>query len=543
MAVKLNWIDRAVAAIDPIRGARRLQARQALALFGGGDSYYGADQTRRAVRNWRPKARSADADTVPALADLRAKSRDLARNNAIAGGAVAGVTTAVVGTGLSVQPQILARRLGLSEAAAQAWQQDAKESFELWAARAEWCDQAAKLNFYGLQELAFRSALESGDLFALLPMQRFGGEPFETKVQLIEADRCINPPQQSDFASTEWLGGIRVDANSRPLAAWIADQHPGETFGSKLTGREVAFYGKTGRRNLLHLVPIDRPGQRRGVPYLAPVMEPLRQLGVYTDAEIMAAVVSSMFTIFVKRPAPENPEPSPDGASSSAPVKRGEISGDEIGLESGAVLELGTEEDIVTANPSRPNAAFDPFVQAIFQQIGMRLEIPRDVLMKSFLASYSAARAALLEAWRFYRKRREWLAGQFCQPVYEAVITELVLAGRLNAPGFVRDPLRRAAYLRAVWIGDAPGAIDPLREADAAEKRIAIGISDKAAETVAYSGRNWEDVHAQRVREWRAEERDGLGPVRTPAPPPPPRQGAGGQAAGKTDDTTDEETE
>jgi lambda family phage portal protein len=541
MAVKLNWIDRAVAAIDPIRGARRLQARQALALFGGGDSYHGADPSRRAVRNWRPKARSADADTVPVLADLRAKSRDLARNNAIAGGAVAGVTTAVVGTGLSVQPQILARRLGLTEAAAQAWQQDAKELFELWAARAEWCDQAAKLNFYGLQELAFRSALESGDLFALLPMQRFGGEPFETKVQLIEADRCVEPPRQSAFASTEWLGGIRVDANSRPLAAWIADQHPGETFGSKLTGREVAFYGKTGRRNLLHLIPIDRPGQRRGVPYLAPVMEPLRQLGVYTDAEIMAAVVSSMFTIFVRRPNPENPV-DVSGSAPTAPVKRGEIRGDEIGLESGAVLELGEDEDIVTANPTRPNDKFDPFVQAILQQIGMRLELPAEVLVKHYKASYSAARAALIEAWRFYRKRREWLAGQFCQPVYEAVITELVLAGRLNAPGFVRDPLLRASYLRAVWIGDAPGAIDPLREADAAEKRIDIGISDKAAETIAYSGRNWEDVHAQRVRERRAEERDGLGPVRTPAPPPA-REGSGDQADGKTDDTTDEETE
>jgi lambda family phage portal protein len=529
MPAKQNWIDRALAAVDPIGAVRRLQARQALAMFGG-DSYHAANPQRRAVRNWRPLARSADGDTMPVLADLRAKSRDLVRNNALAGGAVAGVTTSVVGTGLSVQPQILARRLKMSEEAAQAWQQEAKDLFELWAARAEWCDADAKLTFYGLQELAFRSALESGDVFSLLPMQRAAGEPFETKVQVIEADRILNPPGTSS-ASTEWSGGIRVESGGRPLSAWVADQHPGDAvFAGKLSGREVPFYGRAGRRNLLHLVPIERPGQRRGVPYLAPVMEPLKQLGVYTDAEIMAAVVAGMFTVFVKRPGAENPVDL--AGTTTAPVAPGEVKNAEMGLDNGAIVDLAEGEDISTANPGRPNTAFDPFVQSILQQIGVRLELPHEVLVKAYKASYSAARAALLEAWRFYRKRRDWLASQFCQPVYEAVITELVLSGRLHAPGFVRDPILRACYLRAVWIGDAPGAIDPMKEADAAGRRIEIGISDKAAETIAFSGRNWEDVHAQRVREHRAELRDGIAPV----PPPTPR----GQ---EDDDGTDEETE
>lgn len=517
MAAKLNWVDRAIAAVAPVAAVRRMQARQALAI---GDSYYASSPERRAVRNWRPFARSADADTVPVLADLRAKSRDLVRNNALAGGAVATVVTAVVGTGLSVQPQLLARRLRMSEEAAQAWQQEAKELFELWASRPEWCDQAARLNFYGLQEVAFRSALESGDLFALLPMERFGGAPFETRVQLIEADRVTNPRSQfSNIGPDGWVGGIRTDDGGRPVAAWVADQHPGGLIfnTTTLTGREVAFYGKSGRRNLLHLVPIERPGQRRGVPYLAPVMEPLRQLGVYTDAEIMAAVVSGMFTVFVTRPNAENP---PDLAgTSTATVAPGERDGDDVGLGNGAIVDLVEGESVSTANPGRPNEKFDPFVQAILRQIGVRLELPFEVLIKHFTASYSAARAALLEAWRFYRKRREWLAAQFCQPVYEAVITEAILTGRLPAPGFLRDPILRASYLRAVWIGDAPGAIDPLRETEAAGRRIAIGISDKAAETIAYSGRNWEDVHAQQVREKRAAERDGMVPMQTSAPP------------------------
>lgn len=527
-----TWLDAAIGAVDPKRALERAAARRTLALIGGSDSYYGADRSRRATRNWMPRLTSADSATLPALADLRAASRDLVRNNPLAGGAVAGVTTAVVGTGLSVQPQPLRSRLGLSEDQARAWAQQAKEWFELWAANPLWADQTGRLSFYGLQRLAFRSALESGDVFALLPMQRYGNEPFASKVQLVEADRVLNPPKAD---SAQWLAGIRCDAGGRPVELYIADRHPAEgLLLGPAEGRTYAYFGEqTGRRNVLHLYTLLRPGQRRGVPYLGPIIEPLKQLGTYTEAEIMAAVIQGAFTVFVKKDAELDAEQRAAGqqaGGAQAAVAPGGQAGNELGLDYGAIVDLLPGEDVTMANPGRPNAAFAPFVDAILTQIGMALELPREVLTKTFTSSYSAARAALLDAWRFYRERREWLAGGFCQPVYEAVITEAVLSGRLRAPGFARDPLVRAAYLRAVWIGDAPGAIDPLKEADAAARRIEIGISDKAAETVAYSGRNWEDVHAQRVREAQAEKRDGLAPAPAPVAAAPAGNDAGNDA-------------
>ena len=53
----------------------------------------------------------------------------------------------------------------------------------------------------------------------------------------------------------------------------------------------------------------ERAEQYRGVPYLAPVIESLKQLTRYTEAELMSAVVSSFFTAFVKTEADtgENP--------------------------------------------------------------------------------------------------------------------------------------------------------------------------------------------------------------------------------------------
>lgn len=517
----VRLLDRMIEYVSPDLALSRARARAILAASGAGSGYVGADRTRRPQRFWRTRPTSADEATLPDLVDLRAASRDLARNNPLGGGAINTVTTAVVGTGLGVQPQVRAKFLRMSDDQAREWQGEARQLFEMWAGNALWCDITGRQTFYELQELAFRSALESGDAFALLPMERVAGEPFATKVQLIEADRVCNPHNR--LRDDRLAGGIEINDAGRPVQCWIARKHPG---GLVVGGNEwgaVQFFGaRTGRRNVLHLVQILRPGQRRGVPYLAPVIEPLKQLGDYTDAEITAAVISGMFAVFVKKEVgSDGAPPVPMAAESVAP---GTTAQNELRISSGAIIDLAEGEDVAFANPMRPNAAFDPFVQAILRQIGVALELPFEVLIKHFTASYSAARGAMLEAWRFYRKRRAWLAAQFCQPVYEAVIWEAVAEGRLSAPGFLRDPMVRAAYLTAEWIGDAPGHINPLQEANAAKVRIETGISSRQKESVAYDGSNWEENHQQIAQEEAARKKDGIaaspptGPAGAPVP-------------------------
>ncbi len=492
-----TWVDRLVGVFDPQAELARRAARARLQVLDGG--YVGGDVTRRSFRTWGARARSADADTLPQLTQLRAHSRDLVRNNALAGGAVAGLVTGVVGTGLAVQPAVDQALLRLTPEQASAWQRQAKALFELWASRADWCDVTGQLDFYALQGLAFLSELESGDCFATLPELKVGS-PIGFAVQLIEADRICNPGGKPDDLAG-WAGGIRCNAAGRPERVAIAQRHPGGYNAAANAWSEVEVWGgRTRRRNVLQLVDVNRINLRRGVPYLAPVMEPLKQLGTYTDAEIQAAVISGMFTVFV----------TSEGADAGATASATAGAATDIELEGGGIFNLLPGEKIETANPGRPNSAFDPFVQAIVRQIAMRLEQPYEVLLKHYTSSYTAARAAFLDAYRMWRRRRARLAAQFCQPIYEAALLELVVAGRLRAPGFLRDPLVRAAYCRADWIGDAHGSLDPVKDASAARERISLGISTRADETVAYSGRNWEDVHAQLAREQAARREAGL---------------------------------
>lgn len=462
---------------------------------GDTSAYHGASVTRPAMRHAMPSTRSANAEVIPALKRLRPIARDLYRNNALAGGAVRNTVTHVVGTGLAVQPAVAAAPLNITQAQASALSAQAKTLFGVWAGRPASVDVRGKLDFYWTQDLWLRSELCSGDVIAALVYDKRPGDVFGTKVQIFEADRVCNPDNKAQLdadAVGEWVDGFMHDEYGRAVKVAIANRHP--EGGKKLTWTIRDIYNERGQRQVMHGMTEDRPGQARGVPYLTPVIELLMQLGRYTEAEIAAAVISAAFTVFVEHEgAADNP-----AALDAAMAGQGAGPMPELQLASGMVVDLARGEKVSFANPARPNAAFDPFVVAILRQIGVALELPFELLVKHFQSSYSAARGALLEAWRFFMRRRSLLAMQYCQPVYEAIFTECVITGRLRAPGFLRDPYVRELYLRASWVGDAPGTLDPLKEAQASTERLNNRTSNLAKECMGYDGADWADVHAQR---------------------------------------------
>ncbi len=507
--VEPNLIDRVVSYVDPIRGARRMRARAAMSLVGG---YLGAKKDRRATQTWHPTQNSADADLLPDLPALRERSRDLVRNSPLATGALGTVLMNVVGTGLSLIPRPDGEVLGMDEAQTDAWVALVEREFRLWAETVE-CDLTRNQNFFQMQELVFRGVLESGDIFVLTPMLKTNLSPYELRLQVIEADRVETPRGIMDEGRTKEgrkiAGGVEMDDNGAAIAYHILKAHPGSREGRARgkSDRVPAFGNRTGRRNVVHVFERARPGQTRGIPYLSPVIEPLKQLDKYTEAELMATVISSLLTVFVKTEDGGGLAPLPAGkGATTGPSGEAE----EIKLGSGSIVDLRPGEDIATVSMNRPNAGFDPFVQAVLRQVGVALGLPFEVLVKHFTASFSAARAALLEAWRFFRMRRAFLSASFCAPVYEVWMQEAVASGRVAAPGFFADAALRSAYLQAEWIGNSPGAIDPTKEVTAAEKRLQIGVSTLAEETLALTGGVWEDKHRQQVKERRARERDGL---------------------------------
>lgn len=494
-----------------------------LALAGG---YTGARLNLAQLSRYMPMAGSANADTIRDLPMLRARSRDQMRNAPVALGALNTTVSHTVGTGLTYTPAIDAEFLGLSDELAEVWQDNTKRRFRAWAESTD-CDIARQLDFYGIQELGFRSFLESGDCFVITPRIARAGRPARLALQLIEADRVCNPERKADSATL--VDGVEIASDTGEVVAFhVARQHPGANLyasAANVWDRVEARGAKTDRRNVLHLFKPLRPGQVRGVPWIAPIIEPLKQLGRWSEAELNAAVISGMHATFVKMD-PEAFMAMYDDADKQTYINGAKKWSGE--MESGQAINLLPGESIDSPAPGRPNPAFDPFWTAMVRQIGMALEMPFEVLTMHFQSSYSAARAALLMAWKSFRSKRDLLAKLLCQPVFELWLADEVVEGRISAPGFFSDSVVRAAWCAAIWTGDGPGSIDPAKEVDAARKRVELGISTKQAESILHDGVDWEQKHEQRVKEINAEKRDGIyiPPIGSPVLP-------GGQAPGE----------
>lgn len=479
--------------------------RRSAKVVNQGYGQHGANQNKNSLAGWKSVLGSALEDIERNIPKLRERSRDLYMGAPLATGALKTTRTNVIGAGLKLNSQIDYEYLGMTVEEADAWETKVEREFNLWAESIH-CDAQRMNNFYELQQLAFISWLMSGDVFSLLPIIPRINMPYDLRVQLIEADRVCTPMSKS--FDNKIVNGVEVGAFGEVIAYHIAQQHPHSVGITKQEWKRVEKFGsKTGRPNILHLMESERPEQRRGVPILAPVIESLKQLARYSEAELMAAVVSGMFTVFIKS---KTPEESQLGNAIHPDDQLGDLDEGSYELGNGAIVALGEGEEVQESNPGRPNTAFDGFVTSICRQIGSAIEIPYELLMKHFTASYSASRAALLEAWKMFKMRRTWMANDFCQPIYEEWLSEAVAKGRINAPGFFTDPIARKAYCSAEWNGPSQGQIDPLKEVNAAIKRVDNGFSTRQRETVELNGGDFYKNHRQRVVEEQLRREGGL---------------------------------
>jgi lambda family phage portal protein len=461
--MKISPLYRAIAKVAPgfvanrLHSKAKLQALEALpdlaALAGDTSDFASGPRGSR----FAPSPRDARSDTLPFLRMQRGQVRDLARTSPIAAGAINTNVDRVIGTGLALSCQPALRILGWSPDQGLEFKAKVQSEFSLWYDSVE-SDVEKTLVGTQQQELVLRSALESGDCFTLLPDgKRTPTMPYALRIQVLEADRVGNPGGKQDTPTM--AGGVLLDAEGAPKAYHLYDVHPGGYLpgqgGGLYAGQWIDRVGPSGRRRMLHHYRKRRPGMPRGVPYLAPIIDCIKQISRYTDAEIMAAVVSACFTVFITTPT-GNAAPIFDGA--------GPVVGDEIELGNGAVVGLAPGETPQFANPGRPNPNFDPFVQSILKLIGMGLSLPYELLIKQFNSSYTASKAALLDAWVYFRSVRAWMALSHCQPIFETWMTEAVAIARVPAPGYFADPLLRWAYTRAAWPGDSMGSIAPKDE-------------------------------------------------------------------------------
>ncbi len=513
-------VDSVVDAVSPAHGFARRRMRDAAIRYEAISSFGGAG-TGRFLGDWIVSAASADADLLPDLPMLRQRARDLVRNDGNASGIIETIVTNVIGCGIKPQSRVDTEALGIQPDAARPFQRAAERAFARWCPHA---DVTGHDDWYGLERLAFRSWLESGEVLALfvaLPERAaFRPErPYSLAVQLIEADRLASPFGYSTVTTNpdndnEIRDGVEIDGMGRPVAYWIRKRHPGDTLGAIPNPNDfdrITAFDSMGRPRILHLFPRLRVGQSRGYPIFAAILELFRHDAKYFEAELIAARVASCFAAIVTR--------SDAGSFAPNPLASGETGPDGEPMREifpGTVDYLAPGESITQLNPSRPNAQFGPFIEQLERKMAASIGFSFEGLFRNYSkTNFSSARAALLGDQHVYKVLQSVFAQKLCQPTWSLVLLEALLRDELPLEGKLSE-----AWTGARWIGPGYGYVRPDQEVKASIEAIGGGLSTLADEC-ASTGRDWEETLEQLARERDKRAELGLDDPTAPEPADP----------------------
>ncbi|CDN60034.1 Phage portal [Burkholderia cenocepacia H111] len=484
-------------------------------------AYDAADMSGQHMRDWNPVLWSPDGELNPYRDRIVSRVRDLVRNDGWASAAVTRTLDNVIGadfrpmckpdyralavqTGLKTFDHVWADEFGRAlEAAWRTWSEDPSR----------FCDAQRKLTIPQMMHLAFRHKVVDGDALGMLhwmPDRLPRGARYATVLQLIDPDRLSNP--QQNFDRQTMRGGVEVDDFGAAIAYHIRKAHQGDWFsgGRQVTWERIPAETDWGRPIVVHDYDFDRASQHRGgAGILTPVLQRLKMLIKYDGTELDAAIINAIFGAYVTSPFDKQlvGEALGDGeeeAVNGYQDARAEFHDkNDLRLGGARLPILFPGESINTVSATRPAGNFAEFENAMLRNVAAGTGMSAQQISQNWSdVNYSSYRAAALEAWKTFDRRRRDFGRGFGQPILCAFAEEAMEVDSLPLPaGAPEFNMARAAYTRAWWIGPGRGYVDPLKERQGAALGIESGFSTLEDESAEVSGTDWRDNVDQRAIE------------------------------------------
>lgn len=443
----MPFLDDLIGRLSPAWAAQRARARyQARVWADVMASYDGASKSAR-TRFWKRPGTSANAEIGPALATLRNGARELVRNDALAARAKQAIVGNVIGTG------ILPETVGAPGERIRARYEDlARAHLDTTA-----CDADGRNNLYGIQALAFGTMVEAGEAIIRRRRRRVSdGLPVPVQYQVLEGDFLDTlrdgPVPGGGFA----VQGVEFDAIGRRVAYWLFTQHPGDA-----TWRRTPESVRVPAEDVIHLFRADRPGQVRGVTWLAPIMLGLKDFAEYRDAQLVRQKIAACFAIFETDMFTD--EALPAGGLTGAAAQGSGNENRQVSVEPGMYQKLGPGRDVKFANPPGVTG-YREYTVETKHDFAAGLGITYQTLTGDLReVNFSSGRMGWLQEQRNIMAWQELLAiPQLCEPLWRWFAEAVVLTAPL--------PL-----LAAKHTPPAREMIDPTKEGPAERDMVRAG--------------------------------------------------------------------
>lgn len=451
----------------------------------GGRRAYEAAAGGRLGFGWLTNSAGANAEIDAARATLRDRSRDLARNSALATRALSVLAGTLVGEGIRPQPQT-----GDAELDALL--------LELWSTLGLDVDVDGRCDVYGLQLLAVGAWLESGE--SLLRRHWVAdGRAVPMQIQVLEpdliADSLWSPPAPSEGTAEQY--GIVWDSDGRRVAYRMYRRHPGESWSQGATTETTLVPAS----EISHVYRVTRPGQARGVPHLAQIMLDIRDLDDLEHAEIVRQKMQACLAM-IRTKAAQDPE-----AFGNPEHIEVDDDGDYLEtLHPGMNVKLPDGEDVKFLSPQQ-FGGFREATQHYERLIAVGSGVPYARLTDDLSqANYASMRAGELGFRSLIGALcRHTVIPHVCGPMWRWMVDAAIVSGAL--PPMDARTLARARAPR--WHPPRWVAIDREGEVKADVLEIQSGLRTHT-QAAAERGEDWRALLAQLAAERDAAEAAGL---------------------------------
>jgi lambda family phage portal protein len=493
--------------------------------------FEGASVAKR-MAGWRPNPSSANELINADLPLLKARARNVYRNTPWGRSAINASVIDMIGIGFYPQPLVEDEELRKTISA-------------LWKRWAKKADARGRTTIYGLQYIAGSEMVRAGEVLIRARPRRMGEDGLEVPLQfqVLQADH-LALDYNDTFNGNPIRQGIEFDLIGRRVAYHLWREHPGE--------RPLFYSDRTRVRvpasEVCHLFIEEEPNQIRGVPWGASGLLKLRDIDLYDNNELIRKQVATLYTMFIKRKAPEAGElddddiPAP-GDSMSSESEDGSARAVEWDPGSVIVGEEGDEPSF--SDPPDTGATYDPYMKhqarmlaAGFGPIG----VPYESLTGDYSqVTYLSARAALLKHRRGMESLQEnFISPLLCDFVWKHFMDTAVLAGALpiSVGDYQRD---REKYLAVEHVPPGWDWIDPEKDIKGLQSERRAGYNSRRRQ-LAGRGLNIDEIDAEIAAE--NAKADELGLVYTSDGRQPEKGGATAQPssdATRADQSADEQ--
>lgn len=477
---KMSLINRMLLPIAPKAVYRREVYAQRVR------SFYSAADTSPRSGGWTRNNPTGEQANQGNRDLIRGRARDLERNSDILNAEILALERNVVGSGFVLQAKVK----GPDENDDEELNSRIEDCWQDWC-KPENCEITGRFSLSELAALCIRRRCTDGGILLLKTV--IDGK---YQLQLLEVDDLDTSVQVN--GGHRVVGGIEIDEYRRPVAYFIKIYN--------MWGFSVQSQRVTADR-MIYLPYLTRPSQIREMTQLAPSLGRIDDTNELIDASIEKERVLSHLSVVVTKDdgtlsgmagLGRGYEPAPGDAAGASPRGPGIPEQNSEILEQGSISYLRPGEKIETIAPAGTSSTVDGMVKTTQRLAGSSVGLSYEAVSRDMSRStYSSARQGALEDKKTYVPLQKYMTEHLLDVIYPEWLDWAVLSGRLQIPGYFRDPV---PYRRHVWICSGWDWIDPGKETSA--NLTALQTNQKTLQEIcAEKGKDWREVLRQRQRE------------------------------------------